>query len=694
MSFLTPFYILGALAIAGPIVFHLIRRTPRGEVRFSSLMFLTATPPRLTRRTRLDNLPLLLLRAAALALLALAFARPFLREAASLNLGDPQRRRVVLLIDTSASMRRGDLWARAKALADRAIADSRPGDELAVLAFDSSTRTLMGFAESATLEPARRRAVARAGLGRLEPSWGSSDLGQALVDAVGAIEDAAEPGAKSGRIPRRVVLVGDLQQGSRLDALGDFEWPADVELDLKPVTAEAPNAGPQWLADAEPTSAEPDQPLRVRVTNDSGAKVEAFTLAWLDAEGNDLGPAVPAYVPPGESRVVKVPRAADRHALRLRGDAQRFDNTLYRAATPRGTASVLFVGNDAPDDPNGLLYYLQRVFEDSPSRTVRVASKGPAEAIHPEADRSLRLVVLAAETSPENAARWKTYARAGGTVLVIPAPTAGSATLGTLADVAPPPIEESPDRRDAMLGEIDFGHPLFAPLAGAQFNDFTKVRFWKHRRLGPAALGPARVVARFEGGDPAVIEKAVGQGRLVVFASGWAPLDSQLARSTKFLPMMASLLEGREPPPVDSSSHKVGDKVPLPADQAKLTVRKPEGKLVAVDPGATSFAETDRPGVYTIEGPGEPRAFAVNLDPAESRTPRLAPETFEQLGCKLARTSPGAVDRDLLRQMRNAELEGRQKLWRGLILAVIGILILETFWAGRLGRPRAEALAS
>ena len=40
MSFLTPLYVLGVLAVAAPIVFHLIRRTPRGEVPFSSLMFL------------------------------------------------------------------------------------------------------------------------------------------------------------------------------------------------------------------------------------------------------------------------------------------------------------------------------------------------------------------------------------------------------------------------------------------------------------------------------------------------------------------------------------------------------------------------------------------------------------------------------------------------------------------------------
>ncbi len=160
MSFLTPLYALGVLAVAAPIVFHLIRRSPRGEVPFSSLMFLAPTPPRLTRRSRLDHILLLLLRAAALVLLAIAFARPFLRRAAQLDFGQDERRRVAVLIDTSASMRRGDLWPKAKALAHEAIASCRPGDQLALFAFDATTRPLLGFEESATLDPARRRAVA------------------------------------------------------------------------------------------------------------------------------------------------------------------------------------------------------------------------------------------------------------------------------------------------------------------------------------------------------------------------------------------------------------------------------------------------------------------------------------------------------------------------------------------------------
>ena len=189
MSFLTPFYILGLAAVAAPIIFHLIRRSPKGEVPFSSLMFLSPTPPRLTRRSRLDNVLLLLLRATALSLLVFAFARPFLRQAAQLDFGDVPQRRIALLIDTSASMRRGDLWSRAQALAGQVLGECRPTDQLAVFAFDATFRPLLSFHESATLDPARRQTIARAHVDRLAPTWSATNLGQGMVDTVAAIEE-------------------------------------------------------------------------------------------------------------------------------------------------------------------------------------------------------------------------------------------------------------------------------------------------------------------------------------------------------------------------------------------------------------------------------------------------------------------------------------------------------------------------
>ena len=205
MSFLTPLYVLGTLAVLAPIVFHLIRQSPRGEIAFSSLMFLSPTPPRLTRRSRLDHLLLLLMRALALCLLAFAFARPFLRKAARLDGGDAERSRVAILIDVSSSMRRSDIWTRAVKRANEVLSRCGANDQVALFSFDDSSRPLLGFEESATLDPAKRQAVVKSRLETLRPTWGGTDLGQALIDVVAAIEEVTDSSEKNGRMPRTIV---------------------------------------------------------------------------------------------------------------------------------------------------------------------------------------------------------------------------------------------------------------------------------------------------------------------------------------------------------------------------------------------------------------------------------------------------------------------------------------------------------
>ncbi len=140
MSLLTPLYLLGLAAISLPILFHLIRRTPRGRQAFSSLMFLSPSPPRLTRRSRIEQWLLLLLRAAALILLAIAFARPFLRHAANLSWAGVRGRRVVILLDTSASMQRRGLWQQAVARVERTLSGLEVVDEVALFTFDADVR--------------------------------------------------------------------------------------------------------------------------------------------------------------------------------------------------------------------------------------------------------------------------------------------------------------------------------------------------------------------------------------------------------------------------------------------------------------------------------------------------------------------------------------------------------------------------
>lgn len=693
MSLLAPLYALGTLAVLAPLIFHLIRRAPKGQVPFSSLMFLAPTPPRLTRRSRLDQILLLLLRAAALILLAIGFARPFLRESARLDLETATRSRIALLVDTSASMRRGRLWEKALAKATETIDALGPGDQLAILTFDDVTRPVFSFDESGTLDPSRRQAVARARLQELSPSWGATRLDQALIDAVGVIDDVTDASEDSGGMPRTIVLVSDLAQGARLTALGDFEWPSDVSLDVLTVTEEGSNAGVQRAADpAGEEAAVTAAGVRVRVSNDLESKRESFTLRWADGQGVESGDPVNVYVPPGESRVVRVPRPEDPAkgaSVKLSGDSHGFDNTLSLVPSTREETTVLYLGDDRVDDSSGLFYFLERVFQDSPRRKVTIDPRSPAEALKLDPSKPPRLAILNGETTAANARTLRSLEEKGTTVLYVARAAGPAESLGILAGLgdaeAPVAMTEAP-AGDALLAEIAFDHPLFASLAGPQFNDFTKIRFWRHRRLDPAAIPNGRVLARYEGGDPALIEAPAGKGRLVILTSGWNPPESQLARSSKFVPMMAALLDPTGQFTAEDTDHFVNARVDLPASALGLKVTKPDGSQAMTLSDRPGFEGTDLPGVYRVETPEGTRSFTVNLDPSETRTAPMELETLEQFGCRLAKAENPEEAAEERRQLRNAELEGRQKLWRWLVVAALAILTLETWLAGRLGK--------
>ena len=115
MSFLTPFFLLGAAALAAPILVHLVRRTRARRVQFPALIFVRQIPQRTIRRRTIQNFWLLLIRALAILLIVIAFARPFFsgRSAAKTLTGAGA---TVILVDDSLSMRRDQLFAEARDL--------------------------------------------------------------------------------------------------------------------------------------------------------------------------------------------------------------------------------------------------------------------------------------------------------------------------------------------------------------------------------------------------------------------------------------------------------------------------------------------------------------------------------------------------------------------------------------------------
>ena len=156
------------------------------------------------------------------------------------------------------------------------------------------------------------------------------------------------------------------------------------------------------------------------------------------------------------------------------------------------------------------------------------------------------------------------FAEGGRTVLAVVKNAAVAETVGRLAGVEGFAATEAAVRDYAMLARIDFQHPLFAPFADPRFSDFTKIHFWKHRRLAIEKLPGAKAIAEFDGGDAALAQFAVGRGSVLVLACGWHPGDSQLALSSKFVPLLYAMLEVGGALRTHAVQHIVGDRVSLP----------------------------------------------------------------------------------------------------------------------------------
>lgn len=701
MNFLAPFFLLGGLALAAPIIYHLVRRTTKERTAFSSLMFLQPSPPRISKRHRLEHLLLLLLRCAALALLVLGFARPFFTQPPVDDPTSAQPRRTVVLIDTSASMRRDGVWAAARAKAEDVIARAAPIDQVAVFSFDQRATALVSFEDWNRASPADRVAFAKGRIATLSPSWHGTHLGNALVTAAEALAENEDGKAAPG--PRGIVLVSDMQAGSRLDALQAYEWPKGVELALEPVKARNPtNAGVQLVADGPDSTRATDAPVRVRVTNASESKGERFQLGWTrpaavaGAAPEFVGAAIDAYVPPGQSRVFAVPvlkGVPGLEQISLKGDDEAFDNTTYVIPPAQQKTTVLWIGSDVAENPEQPLYFLRRAFAETPRVAVTVTASAPNTPLLPTDVAAASLIFLSDAITPTAAAALREQAMAGKTIVVVAKSPAVGPALGALLGREAVPITEGRTSGYAMFSEIDFQHPLFAPFSDPRFSDFTKIHFWKFRRLDLAGVTGARVIAKFDNGDPAIAEVPAGRGRIYVMASGWQPGDSQLAVSSKFVPLVWSLLEQAGGVASFATQYFVGDKVALPADGASIAVQPPTGTQVVPEAKAGEFAATTQPGVYGVTGGARPLKFAVNLDASESRTAPLGSDELEQMGVPVAKAKiETAVPAEKKALLQGIEAENRQKLWRWFIVATLAVLLLESVLAGRTARRAAPAI--
>jgi hypothetical protein len=701
MSFLAPLYLAGLAAISLPILFHMIRRTPKGKVPFSTLMFLEASPPRVTSRSKIEHWLLLLLRATALILLALAFSRPFLRQSEDMVVEVESKRRAIL-VDVSASMRRDKLWTQACEKVDAILKDVKPDDSVGLFVFDQELLPLLSFEEWAGLQAGHQTAVAQERLKEVTPGWMGTNLGAVLPEAVTAALD--EAGEKTATRETEIVVITDLQQGSRVEGLQTFEWPEAITVDIQLVEATTTgNASVQVVGSIDQKIG-----LRVRVDNVADSPNERFKVeAASDGlrssspqpNGNSEATASTAsmlqevHVPPEQNRVVQFKDFSDATkpiVVSLSGDDDTFDNQAWYVRPQTSRVPVLYRGDGASSDPNELRYYLERAFLPTPARAIDFFAEGDGDA--PDETWMTGLSVVAKRLDSEQLRMSSKAVEDGWTLIVVGSSIELCEQAFKIAGSEPPDTSEANVEGYAMLSDVDLEHPVFQPFNDVRLADFTKLPIWKHRIIDGDLPENAKVLASLDGRQSAIVELTHGNGRVLLFTFGWHDADSQFVLWSKFVPLMNSLVDDFAGTSVEPPRAIVGDYFPVhtlagsatgemtvtpPTASERSVTISPSASTMLTEPGVYQFGWTDRDGPRTA-------SIAANLDPLESRTNSMGLDEIRALGVPLPDIVETRLTSDEKRQLLARELESRQRFWQWVILVGIVLLLIETWLAGHL----------
>jgi hypothetical protein len=181
-----------------------------------------------------------------------------------------------------------------------------------------------------------------------------------------------------------------------------------------------------------------------------------------------------------------------------------------------------------------------------------------------------------------------------------------------------------------------------------------------------------------------VVERRVGKGRMILVAASWKPDDSQLALSSKFVPLMGGLMDLAYGHSGNLTGVVVNEPIALPEWRGlkASAIVLPDGSRKALPEGTTEFRETPTPGIYRAVYGVDELPCAVNLASTESNTAPMDVAQLGQLGVRLGVEKTRVARAEAIRQQRDTELEARQKLWRWGIIGLLSVLILETWWGG------------
>jgi hypothetical protein len=566
LSFLSPLFLFGALAAAVPIVLHLLKREPEARIKFSAVRLLRRAPVEHSRRRHLNELLLLLLRVAALLLLAVAFARPFFAS----GLSSASASLTVVALDTSLSLRAPGQFDKARAAARTAIAGADT-DLVAVVTFDDVA--------SVPARPSGDRGLAQAAIDSASPGFGATRY-RAAVTAAATLFD--------GRAGALIVVTDMQASGWRTG--DDAQLPADGRLDVVDIGSPPANLA---VIGARPSG----ERIVALVRNSGEEPLDARVRLAVD--GRPGGEALVA-VDAGQTAEATLPRAAGRDAVvavedPTGADADNFWHLVLDAAA-QPTVLVVSANGDLDRDA----FYLRRAIEAAGAGGAAYAVEAIAAARlssldGPALDRYAALVLVSTRGLESRGRELLAgHVRGGGGLLIAAGPATDpdvvSQTMSGVMSMAAAPKAAAA----RTLTPDDVRHPVFDAF-GARSSALGLVTF---RQIALLSAAGCHSLARFSSGEPALVDCSVGEGQAIAMASDLNNTWNDFPLHATFVPFVHEVLRYLASTRPRPGSYLVAD---VPAG-------------VPSQPG---FATTERGRV------------AVNVDPAESVADRLPRTAFD-----------------------------------------------------------------
>jgi len=653
MGFLVPGFLAAVGLIGLPLWLHLLRRHRTTPMEFSSLMFFDRHIISSVKSRRLDFLLLLALRLAVLILLALAFAQPFLRTSGAAAQGPIK----LYVLDISASMSAAGALDQARRDVLSEIAKLKPGERGQVALFDDQLHLATQPVNDADV---LRSAVQSAQAGDGRTSFG--ELAKALRGQAATSHQGLE-----------IHLFSDLQKSGMPDGFSELRLDEGSHLVLHKTPS--PSGG-------NFTVERVDTPRRLQ--EPAKARVEAIVAGY----GNPESPVPVSLVINGKvasTKTVTVPAGGKAHVeftgldaaygwnrceVRVdANDALPADNAMLFSVERSDPRRILFL--TGPRAGRSPLYFRSAL--ESSAQTAFVLDPQPAAQVPVLTAANLAFVVLDDPADLPSGAEdaLRRYVESGGSLWIALGP--GSASRTTIPvtgeKLAPARYAARGGARFFAFASGDETHPSLR-----QTNRWDGVRFFAAAAIEGDASRP---IVRLSDGAPILWERTLGEGKVIVFGSGFDNVSNDFPLHPSFVPFVeqtARYLAGEE------------ERAPLISAGSALDLRSGQSKTSSVEvlgPSGErilSLAESARAQVVTLEKKGfyEVRRSAgrtelvpVNIDRRESDLTPVPDDTLA-LWTGGGASASAAGTESTVEQKKNL---GTSLLWLALLFALAESLL-------------------